>query len=173
MLSSKTLSSLSPARIRFFSTGALMNLQYDITQIQRESFFPAHPFDTQYLFLYKEVTSSICTSVAILATVIRLFMRRLIFWFDDVSRFPGSSSTYQENLFVNEYIGVRSIEHDIPNCSYGNHCFHKCVINCDELQLIHVNRTLDRTIQFCRLLRHNLYNVLLYCLVVTMDSVWK
>jgi len=41
-----------------------MDLQYDIVQIQ--------------------LTSSICTSVAILATVIRLFLRRLILWFDDV-----------------------------------------------------------------------------------------
>ena len=74
-----------------------MNLQNPIVQIQREFFFSsffsqthaAHPFDTQYLvFLYKEVTSTVCTSVAILTTVIRLFVKRLILWFDDVSRFP-------------------------------------------------------------------------------------
>ena len=53
------------------------------------------PFDTQYLILYKEVTSSVCTSVAILTTLIRLFVRRSVFWFDDVSRFswPKTNSS--------------------------------------------------------------------------------
>lgn len=101
----------------------------------------AHPFDTctQYLVLYKVVASSICTPVAILATVIRLLVRRLVFWFDDVSHLLGSRPTYLEHLLVDEYIGMRAIEHVIPNCSYGNHCCLKCVVNRDELQLIHGN----------------------------------
>ena len=54
--------------------------------------YVAHPFDTHSIFgfLYKEVTSSVCTSVAILTTVSRLFVKRLVLWFDDVSRFPCS-----------------------------------------------------------------------------------
>ena len=60
---------------------------------------PAHLFDTQYLVLCKEVTSTVCTSVAILTTVIRLLVRRLVFWFDDVSRFPWRP-THLENLLV-------------------------------------------------------------------------
>ena len=81
------------------------------------------PFDTQYLILYKEVTSSICTSVAILTTLIRLFVRRPVFWLDDVSRFPWPKPTHLENLLVDwpMNIGKRSVEHVIRNCSYGNH----------------------------------------------------
>jgi hypothetical protein len=99
-------------------------------------------------WLFKEVSSIICTSVAILATVIRLFVRRLVFWFDDVSpsRLPRSRSTYLENLLVDEYIGMRAIEHVIFNCSNGNHPYPRCVVNLEDLHLIHVNWTLDRTI---------------------------
>ena len=68
----------------------------------------AHPLNThwQCLVLYKEVTSSVCTSVAILTTVIRLFVRRLIFWFDDVSRFPWSRPNYPENLLVDWPVNI-------------------------------------------------------------------
>jgi hypothetical protein len=68
-----------------------MNLRNPIVQIHREFFFPdshvVHLFNAQYLVLHKEVTSSVCISVAILATVIRLFVRRSVLWFDDVSYF--------------------------------------------------------------------------------------
>lgn len=51
--------------------------------------------------------------------------------------FQGSKPTYLKNLFVDEHIGMRSAEYDTPNCSYGNHRWHKCVVKRDELQLIH------------------------------------
>ena len=77
--------------------------------------------------------------------------------------------TYLENSLVDwpMNIAMRTIEHVIPNCSYGNHRWHKCVVNRDELFFffIHGNRTLDRTVLFPRPLRHNLCYVLLYHLV--------
>ena len=71
-----------------------MNFHNPIVQIQREFFFflpnssrlpSVLMLNIWGFFLRKEVTSSVCTSAAILTTIIRLFVRRLIFWFDDVS----------------------------------------------------------------------------------------
>ena len=85
--------------------------------------------DTQYFVFYKEVTSPICTSVAILATVTRLFVRRLVFWFDDVSRFQDQDHLIERTCLTDEYIGMRAIEYVILNCSYGNRPYLKCVAN--------------------------------------------
>jgi len=72
--------------------------------------------------------------VAIFTTLIRLFVKRSIFWFDDVSRLPCSRFIYPENLLVDdEFIGMRANEHVIPSCSYGSNRYHKCVVNRDEL----------------------------------------
>ena len=173
VLPSKTSSRLSTAWIRFFSKSSCWGPDHDkLSKLHCTSsawiFLPPSPclpFVWYSIVLYKEVTSSICTSVAILATVIRLFVRRLVFWFDDVSSLQGSIPTYLQNLFVDEHIVMRSAEYVTPNCSYGNHRWHRCVVNRDELQLIHVNWTLDRSIYFLGVLHHTLFYVLLYRLV--------
>ena len=150
-----------------------MNHQHAISQIQRESiFFKPPPFHLilNVWFLYKEVASSVCTSVAILFTVTRLFVRRLIFWFDDVSRFPGSTPTYLENLLADEYIGVRAVEHVIPNCSYGNHRFLKCVTNLDSFLATKLWTAPSTFAAYYALISVMFYSTIWW---VVMDSVWQ
>lgn len=65
-----------------------MDLDDLVVQIKRDYFSSIfHTFDLN-ICLYKEVTSFVCTFVAILTTVIRLSVRRWQFGFDDVRRVP-------------------------------------------------------------------------------------
>ena len=91
-------------------------------------------------------------------------------WFDDVSRLLGSRPTYLENLNVDEYIGMRAIEHVIPNCSYGNHPYLKCVANHDSFMATELwTEPSTCTAYFV------LISVLFYFAIwwEVMDSVWQ
>ena len=130
---------LSWASIRFFTFIFLLEPRWTFKiPLYKSSvsfYFPLIRLILNIWFLYKEVTSSVCTSVAILTTAIRLFVKRLVFWFDDVSRSPWSRPTYLENQLVDwpMNIAMRAIEHVMRNYSYGNYPHHKCVVNHVEL----------------------------------------
>ena len=144
----------------------MMNLQ---TQIQRELFFPnPPPFVWYSISGFVQGSHFICLCFCgdlghcystVSEEVVILVWRCKPFSMinTNLSREPACRLT-------DEYIGMRAIEHVIRICSYGNHQYHKYVAN-HELQLIHGNWTLDRTILFRRLLRLNLNYVLLYSLV--------
>ena len=75
---------------------------------------------------------------------------------------------------TDEYIGMRAIEHVIPNCPYGNHRYYKCVVNHYSL-FTATERTELWTESPTLAADYILFSAMFYSAVwwVVMDSIWQ